>query len=301
MWSPYQTTKYVALLVLCCCIGITSFTFTSNSEEVNSIIADYKNTSNSINRINMEFVEGSTQVASTQTVIPGVTSTSGAVPTPGNWICLYQSSGHGSRPKSEVADWNGTIISGSSSSTISGGGCGFMSCWHAIVNLNTSVDSTVFTPLKFNSIMPADVGHAGWPGGVGMVPHTPKKVFDWLDSLGTYGHWECIEEYQGDEFSTKACQKCLDAIKKYAGDPDKCVILSTSVGMFTTGRHIINCINYDKATDTFNILDSSGTAEGYCGVKDGHKGKINFPASSQSYKGHKYWMKHYYVIQFKGP
>lgn len=193
-------------------------------------------------------------------------------------------------------DYSGKRIS--TGATISGEGCGWCSLTCAMAYLNPSQCASI-TPADWLNIMPNDV-KGNWGSG-GMGVGGPSAWVHIVDSMGDYGHYKIIESNTAYQRNSPLH---IDVLRKYAGDPDKCVVLSCTSGLFTKGGHIILCTDIVEENGVIyaHISDSSRRAANRIGIDWGLNSYYNYPIYSNgqyitSCAGFEYEWKCSWVIQ----
>lgn len=178
------------------------------------------------------------------------------------------------------------------SATLAGAGCGWCSLTSAMAELN---------PTMCGGISPADwldtemkaVGESYW-GSDGMSWSGPGRWIKTINEIGLYGTYEIIDYKTGCP-----SDDVIEAIRNYAADEDKVVLVSAAPGLFTSGGHIM-CVT-DLTTDSknFHIADSSPRAANNLHLLWEEMYSYDFPIDSDGVGEHKYNFKCYWVIQRK--
>ena len=178
------------------------------------------------------------------------------------------------------------------SASLAGAGCGWCSLTSAMAELN---------PTMCGGISPADwldtemkaVGESYW-GSDGMSWSGPDRWINTINDIGLYGEYEIID-------SSTGCPSgdVVEAIKTYAGDNDKVVIVSAAPGLFTGGGHIMCVTDLSEDGLYFHIADSSPRASKNLDLEWEDMYHYDFPIDKDNINGYYYNFKCYWVIQRK--
>ena len=264
--------KAVAGSLLVFIIAFTGLTYNSNDYDSSAIVSNYKKTlapsrTNTVQTLSEAISNSESQVAST--------------PPPNSGI------GH------NHVYWNQNDYSDiiSSTTSIADGGCG----WCSLTSM-----MAYFCPNECASRKPPDwfdeMGssvRAYWSGG-SMDWGAPQAWISQINTLGKYGQYTMLESVTGRSDQSVAI---LKMIKKYAGDPNTVVVLSTSTGLFTGGGHIIIAVDLTDDGEYFHLCNSSGRAAANMGITWDESNQYDYPFNVTSLNGHPYFMKCAWVIQ----
>lgn len=270
--------KAIAGSLLVFIIAFTGLTYNSNDYDSSAIVSNYKKTlapsrTNTVQTLSEAISNSESKVDST----PDMNSASGH-----NHVHWKQ------------GNYGNAIYSTSvKTTTIAGGGCGWCSLTCLMAYL-CPTECAAKEPPEWLDIMGDDVRRY-WSGG-SMSWDAPQVWIDKINSLGNYGQYEMIESFEG---SANRTPDILKIIKKYAGDPNTAVVLSTSTGLFTNHGHIILAVDITEDGEHFHICNSSGVAADKMGISWDASNTYDYSFNETSINGYSYYMKCAWVIRRK--